>query len=303
MPSSSARGLLVLALLATHAAAQPAPDMPEEKPRRIELGMEQSGSPPELRISPTLSTVVLFDAPLTRVEVEEPRRFRRVRVAGDTLTLVPAGGLKDGARVKLTVYFQDGAAAGSAALMLVADAAAAEREVEVHRRPRPPEPCQQEVEGLRDENQRLHREVEQLRTAQVRPRGLSGLLADLPLKEDDLLGMRRIDAGLDERSRSSLWVRTAWTYRAGPQVALVLEVENPAGATSWRAGLATLENPAGAASKVLSVWPEAPIPPRERGRIVMEAEASSEETRGTFTLTLQDVGGGPALILGNITFP
>src|SRR5688572_13943769 len=56
--------------------------------RRVEL---RAAFPPPtahpVRVSPGTATVLLFDTPLARVEVEGEARFGRVRLNGDTLTL------------------------------------------------------------------------------------------------------------------------------------------------------------------------------------------------------------------------
>ncbi len=42
---------------------------------------------------------------------------------------------------------------------------------------------------------------------------------------------------------------------------------------------------------------------REGERIIIEAEASAKEARGTFTLKLWEAGGARAVVLGGVTFP
>ncbi len=299
MPGAPTTALLVLVLLATAAAAQPDASPREQRSRPIVLGVEATGTPPELRISLTDSTVLLFDSLLARVEVERPERFRRVRVAGDTLTLVPAGGLEAGARVGLTVHFQDGGPPERAVLVL--DAASTDRQFEVYRRPLAPGPQPRELESLREENQRLRQEVERLRSAQARPGRLAGLLADSPLKEGDVAG-RRIDSTLTKRPGNPLRVHAVWAYRAGEEVALVLEVDNPDTARAWQLQGATLEG-VGTGPRALAFSTKMEIGPGERSRIVMGGTVRRREARGTFTLTLREAGGGPSLTLGNITFP
>lgn len=302
-------------LIAIGAAAQPAVEKRKEGTRRIELGAESSRVPPELRISPSFSTVVLFDTPPSRVEVDEPQLFRRVRVAGDTLTLVPSAELAVGARVTLTVYFLDGQAPEHTSLRLVVDESSAERQVEVHRRPppRPREPMQ--VEELRKENLRLRQELavlaeENLRLRQAMspllsplalPGGPGELFVDGPLMAGDL-AVRRIDPMHANAPDQPLQIRGALAYRLGTQMALVLELDNTDKTRSWQVRDAILESAEGTGAKALSVWVDARLGPDERGHVVLGAKAL-RKTRGPFTLRLQDAEGGPSVTLKNIVFP
>lgn len=309
--------LLALSLLiATGAGAQSATKKREEEASIIELDAKSSRTPPELRISPSLSTVVLFDTPPSSVEVEEPQRFRRVRVAGDTLTLVPAAGLPVGARLTLTVYFLDGQVPERTKLVLVVDADSAERQVEVHRRPRarPREPIQ--VEALQEENQRLHRELEALReenqrlrqvmapvfSSGVQPAGLGELFAGGPLTTAEF-AMRRVDFTDASSAVQFLKVRDAWAYRLGSQVALLLELENTSREQPWQLGDASLEDTTRIDALTLSVWVDVRLGPGERGHIALGTKALRKAIWGPFTLRIQDSEGNQTVTLSNIVFP
>lgn len=63
-----------------------------------------------MQVSPGKATVLLSDAPLSRVEVRDVERFGRVRLVEDTLTLVPSKQLAEGTEVSLVAHFRDGAA-------------------------------------------------------------------------------------------------------------------------------------------------------------------------------------------------
>ncbi|MFP2925229.1 DUF2381 family protein [Pyxidicoccus sp. 3LG] len=306
-------------LISASAAAQPAAARQEKGARLIELGTESARSPPELRISSSLSTVVLFDTPPSSVEVDAPQRFRRVRVAGDTLTLVPAtAGLPTGARMMLTVNFQEGQATESAVLVLVVDETSAERQVEVHRRMRPPPRAPMKAEDLHEENQRLRQTMEAMREENQRLRqtmapllssgarrdGLGELLANGPLKASDF-AVRRIALSHTRipAPEQPLRVRSAWTYRLGAQAVLLLDVENMSEERPWQVGDATLEDTAGTEAKALSVLTEVRLGPGEWGHIVLGAKALLKTTRGTFTLRLQNSEGVQTVTLSNIVFP
>jgi uncharacterized protein (TIGR02268 family) len=315
-PAPSVPLLALSLLIATGAAAQPAAGRREGGVRLIELDVESSRGPPELRISSNLNTVVLFDTPPSSVEVEEPRRFRRVHVAGDTLLLVPAAGLPVGTRMALTVHFQDGQAPERTVLLLVVDEALAERQVEVHRRPRlrqresmPVEALHEEnqrlrqgLEALREENRRLRQDLAPLLSSRARPGGLGELFAEGPLEAKDL-AVRRIDFKSTYLPEQPLQVRAAFAYRLGAQVALLLELENTSRGRPWQVGEAIMEDTEGTRLKTLSVWTEARLGPGERGHIALGAKALRKATRGPFTLRLQDSEGGQNVTLSNIVFP
>ncbi|MBZ4418658.1 DUF2381 family protein [Myxococcus sp. RHSTA-1-4] len=298
MSTAPAAALLVLVLLATaSAAAQPGASRREMREQSSPSNEESPGPKPEVRISPTDSTVVLFDAPLAHVEVEQPERFRRIREAGDTLLLVPAGRLVEGTRVGLTLYFQDGAEPEHA--VLVVDTSAGRQEV--YRRPSSPGPPHEEAEALREENRRLRQEVERLRAALSRPGGLIRLLANGPLVRDDL-AVRCIDTALQPAPGSPLRVHAVCAYRVGAEVALVLEVEDQDATRPWQAGSASLAA-TGAMPIPLTAAPEVPLGPGERGRIVVGAVLMRKKARAPFTLTVREASGGPALTLGHVLFP
>jgi hypothetical protein len=102
---------------------------------------------------------------------------------------------------------------------------------------------------------------------------------------------------------SPVQIRTAWTYRLGAQVALVLEVENTSREQSWQTGDTTLVNTDGMGPKALSIWMDARLGPGERGHITLGAKALWKAGRGPFTLRLKDAKGSQTLTLKNIIFP
>jgi hypothetical protein len=54
---------------------------------------------------------------------------------------------------------------------------------------------------------------------------------------------------------------------------------------------------------VLRVWQPEPLPPEGKKRVVVEAEATEEQTRGTFLLKLGETSGPRTITLRGVTFP
>ncbi len=257
---------------------------------------------PEVRVSPGVATVLLFDLPPGRIEVEGREHFRAVGVDGAVLTLVPAESLHDVEQVRLTAHFADGAAPSSAIFLLrVVPPALVERQVEVHRRPRTLESFQQELARMHAERQQCVQELERLRAEPERVDGLSGLLVAGHLNSDGV-PVREVGRELIQLPRNPIAAKSAWTYRAANRVAVELRLSNPK-LQSWQAEGASLEDKAGVPLRVVRVWQEAPLLLNETKRIVVEAEVHPKQTLGTFTLSLWEAGGRRAITLGNVTFP
>jgi hypothetical protein len=105
-------------------------------PNLVELKADAESTLHEVCIRPGLSTNLIFDSTLARVELAGRERFRVVLPGENALTLVPSGALEDGERVPVTVHFLDGAAPTVARFVLAVHPSQAERQVEVTRRPR-----------------------------------------------------------------------------------------------------------------------------------------------------------------------
>jgi uncharacterized protein (TIGR02268 family) len=257
---------------------------------------------PEVRVSPGVATVLLFDLPPVRVELAERSRFRAVGLDGSVVTLVPAESLHEVEQVRLTAHFADGAAPTSATFMLRAvPSALAERQVEVHRRPRTLESYQEELTQLRGELQQCGQEAERLRTAPAPVDGIIGLLMTGHMNAEGV-AVRELLRELVGHPRNTLATKRALTYRAAKRVAVALELANPR-AQPWQAESASLKDKAGSPLRMVRVWQRPTVVPGEPNRVVVEAEADPTEARGPFTLSLWEAGGKRAIILGNVTFP
>ena len=69
------------------------------------------------------------------------------------------------------------------------------------------------------------------------------------------------------------------------------------------AGGALLENKPDGPLNVLTVWQAGPVTPAQPRRVVVEAEATPDAARGTFTLKLWEAGGPRTITLSGVTFP
>nr|WP_246357821.1 DUF2381 family protein [Pyxidicoccus fallax] len=282
--------------------AQPTPDLPTTGTRHVELLAERSAEPPEVRVSPGVATVLLFDLPPSRIEVAHRERFRAVGVDGPVLTLVPSEPLSELEQVRLTAHFADGAAPTSTTFLLrVVPQSLAERQVEVHRRPRSLESYQQELLQLRVEHQRCIQELERQRLSPAQEDALAHLLVAKHLTRTGVT-TRDVVRELIPHPRNALKATEAWTYRAAKRVAVALEVTH-LGAQRWQMESASLEDKTGTPLRIVRVWQQATGVPDEPGHIVVEAEAKPTEAQGPFTLSLLDTEGQRTVILGNVMFP
>ncbi len=301
--------LLGLALLASpgEAAEKPPRLTCELGTRYIELDASRPGQVPEVCIRPALTTTMLFDAELARVEVEEPRHFRRVKPAGDLLTLIPSEGLADGVRVPVTVYFKDGAAPASASFVLVVHPSEAERQVEVSRHPRTLESFRQGEQQAQAQAQQCREEKARLQAECSGRNGLTGLIASGLLGEEGVTA-RLLTGKATLRPGSSFTADDVISYRAGGpggrgRVAVEVELMNN-GTTPWAPVGAALVGPNGKVLRQPTVWLLEPIAPGEMRHVVVEVDTTGEEAKGTFTLKLWTQGGADAsVLLDGVTFP
>lgn len=305
--NASAAVVLVHSLLMTQTTAPPlspaAPWAPTA--RRLTVGLQPPRTatpPPEVRISPGTGTLLLFDTPVARAELEGEKRFTRVRLAGDTLTLIPSASVEDSEELRLTVHFADGAAPASATFRLVPHPTLADRQVEVHRQARSAESLHAEVLEKEEEVRRLREALARMEAARSLPDGLTGMLAIRHLDKNGVRA-RWNDEQLLRHPRNTLKVKTATTYRAAAQVAVAVECEELRGGAPWEARGATLVPREGAALRVLRVWQAPPTAEGMSGQFIVEAEATDTMSPGPYTLTVWAEGDKRSVILGNLMFP
>jgi uncharacterized protein (TIGR02268 family) len=268
----------------------------------MELDADASRTTRVLCIRPGLSTNFFFDANVTRLELEGRERFHRVQVAADALTLVASEAMRDDVEpLRMTAYFQDGAAPASARFLLMVHPALAARQVEVIRRTRSVEFYQQQAWETQTRLQRCEEEKERMRTEQEGPGGLLGLrLADLL---DERVGIQTQDITpfIKPKPGNVLNMSWTWTYRSKRRVAVDMELEN-LGAKPWTPAGALLRGPHGEQLTPFPLWRPEPILPGQTVRIMVEVEATKKEALGAYTLTLWGVDRR-SVVLENVTFP
>jgi uncharacterized protein (TIGR02268 family) len=312
MPSLSAT-LLALALLSALPASADPPPLPScaAGVRFIELVADATDKPPELCIRPGRTTTIHFDSRRVRFEWEK-RWFHWVLEGENALAFAPSEALRDGERLPLTVYFEDGAAPESAAFVLVVHPSQAEGQVEVSRHPRPAGSYREEAKQAREEARQCQREKAHLQ-AECRGRaGLTGLIAP-GLVSGEGVASRNLFESVTGSPGDTLTPTRVLSYRSATQheaggervlrLAVELKLENR-GATPWTVAGAALLGPKGKALRVLEVWQPEPMPPGEWRTVVVEVEATEGEVQGPFTLKLWAEGeeAGSVTFRG-ITFP
>jgi len=306
--ASSPAVLLVLALLVgATATAQPRAIPCEAGTRRIELKTEPSDEVPELCISPGLSTtLLLYGAELlpSGVTVDGRGRFTLVEVGNTVLRLVPSDSVVPGERLRLTVRFRDGAAPASAAFWLVVYAGQVEPLVEVYREKRTVESYQQQVQEKDAQFRQCQEENARLLAEKESPGGLIGLLATGLMGEKGVTP-KKLTESVVEHPGNAILVTRVFSYRSTSRVAVELEFETAtAGREPWRAVRAELVGPGRRALRVTPPWQREPLRGEVRDRrVVIEAEATEAETRGSFTLKVWDEDGTRSVIVSEVTFP
>lgn len=301
--------LLGLSLLAAPVETPERPPLPtcETGTRSIELTADAPNPPTEVCIRPELALNLLFDAKLSRVDVEGRERFRRVNMGDDWVMLVPSDALHDGERVPVTVSFLDGVAPVNATITLVVHPSQAERQVEVSRRARTRASLRLGEQWARADTQQ-HREDEARLQAECSAQGgLTGLILGEWLREKGVVA-RVLKVDTTFRAAMPLEVHRVISYwsvglKGRARVAVEVELWN-GGAQAWTPSGAVLVGAKGEALTGLTVAPLKPIPPGWPGRIVVELESAENVVRGPFTLKLwaEEAEAGSVSIDG-VTFP
>jgi uncharacterized protein (TIGR02268 family) len=261
---------------------------------------------PELCIAPELSTTILFyGAELlgSGVTVDGRERFTLVEVGNTVLRLVPSVRVMTGERLRLTVRFKDGAAPASAAFWLVVSPGQVEPFVEVYREKRTLESYQQQVQEKDSQLRQCQEDNARMLAEKESPGGLTGLLATGLMGEAGGISKNLTESVVDHPANATR-VAQAFSYRSTNRVAVVLNLDPTPGMEPWRAVRAAFVGPSRRALRVKPPWQREPLRyEAEDRRIVIEAEATEAETRGTFTLKLWDADGTRRIVLTGVAFP
>jgi uncharacterized protein (TIGR02268 family) len=304
-PSPAA--LLALALLVgATATAQPRAVPCETGTRRIELKTEPTGELPELCIGPELSTALLFygaELLSNGVTVDGRERFTLVEVSNTMLRLVPSERVMPGERFRLTVRFKDGEAPASAAFWLVVSPGQVEPLVEVYREKRTLESYQQEVQEKGTQLHQCQEDNRRLLAEKESPGRLTGLVAT-GLMDDEGIPPKNITLSIGKHVGNFINVFQAHSYRSTSTVAVVVRLDSTPGMQPLRVARAELVGPGRRPLRVYPPWQAEPLGPGAKDmRVVIEADATETETRGSFTLKLWDAEGTRSLIVTGVTFP
>jgi len=306
---------LLLALLT--ASSVPAQPICEERDtpgtRSLELTAENAKEQHPVRVSPRHSTHLVFDAPLQPggVEVDERWVKKAVNEAEGMVTLRPSGGPPPDEPLTVTVRFADGQGPGSATFRLVVHPTRGEYEVQVIRQPSTCVPVHQEARRQRERAERCEAALAQERTCPEGPRpgGLTDVVEAGLLKRGLGIVGRTLERGKDftQPPGKVLVVGEASSYRAEQpgRVLLELHVENT-DARPWTAeGVAGAElvSTEGLRLRVVRVWQPMPLVQGAQRQLVVEAEATVEQLRGTFLLRLGEAGGSRTLTVHGVSFP
>ncbi|WP_257460655.1 DUF2381 family protein [Archangium lipolyticum] len=310
LSSTALVGVVLLATPADAAVQSPLPTC-ETGVRHVELTADAADKRHTVCIHPGLSTNLLFDSKLARVELAVRERFRVVLQGETALTLVPTEALEDGERVPVTAWFQDGAAPASATFELWVHPTQAEGQVEVTRQPRTLTSYREGEQQAQAEARQCREEKARIQAECAEQAGLTGLIAKGLGKTG--VAFKMLDFDVTARPGNTLTPTRASSYRSNTErqeggqkvvrLAMELMLRNN-GETPWKPAGAVLLGPKHVELNVLGVWPKEPIAPVEKGRIVVEVEAKENEAHGTFTLKLWSQEGSAAgELFDGVTFP
>ncbi|WP_373371878.1 DUF2381 family protein [Archangium lansingense] len=225
------------------------------------------------------------------------------------VTLLPSGALPEDTPLTVTVHFADAQVPGSVTFRLVVHSTRAEHHVRVYRETRSCASHWLEARQQRERAERCEaaREQECTRPEGTRPGGLTNLFDSGLVGQGNGIVGQEIIKSITQSPGETLKVREAWSYRAQQQnhVAMELQVENTSPLPWTMEGVegAELVSEEGVRLRVVRMWQPNPIAPGERGKLVVEAEATVEQAQGNFRLKLQGADGARPLTLSGVTFP
>ncbi|MDC0712539.1 DUF2381 family protein [Stigmatella sp. ncwal1] len=289
----------------TPVMAQPRGSPCQSGIRRIELPAMPTPDVMAVCISPELSTTFVFDEEIARqtVAVEGTERFTRIEISDSTLRLIPSAKVLPGERLRLTLRFKGVSAPMGAAFWLVVHPAQAEALVEVFRKKRTVESCQQELSDKDLQLRQCHEENTRMRSGSRGPNGLATLL-DAGLMDSRGIFAKNITQRGSPSPKGLFVARSIVTYRSSQRVAVELLLRPLTDEQVWRIDDAALIGTGKHSLRVLSLNQQAvPDVANHEQRVLIEAEAKREEAQGPFTLTLWDEEGTRSITFPGITFP
>lgn len=295
--------LIVLGLLgslpglapATSHAAQP-------DPRRIHLKMEPAVTPSEVRISPGIATLLLFDSVLDRAGtmLEGREYFREIDVGERTIVLLPSETARDKEKLLLTVRFADDQPPATALFILKPHPALAEHQIEVYRHSNDCEACLQQVSEQQVALDQCRGQLARCAGAPHPSDSISELLSS-GFMDQQGIPVRMIT--LPSSPHESLEVMSVQSYRANHRVAVEVRfrVKHQEDPHSWIAKTATIVDRQGKPLGSLAVRQSESGD--VTGGIRVWAEAEVQSCSDIYTLTLRDAEGTRAIIVNDLRFP
>jgi uncharacterized protein (TIGR02268 family) len=251
--------------------------------QQLVLSEQPAGTELELRLAPSVTTVVRFDADVERAELKGtgPGRGVRMDVAARSLMLEPLEEVPSGEPPTLEVVLaQEGPVRFLLHLRLVSHPSEVDSQVEVELRPRlnrvPPAP---QPPVSRSEQESLSRFLLSWDLEKEAPAVTSSLF------KGDAVG-------------TGVSVRKKWDCRSGGRRHLALLVFNPVGGRPWLASEVVRLLPAGANSGSRGRWTvamEGPIAPGSFGQVVVTVP--EEETAAPVRVEVREKDGERRLLL------
>lgn len=257
--------------------------------RRIDVQAGMLVAPPEVRISPGLSTTLFFDARIRpeQLVLDGRERFQRFGVSEDHLVVVPSSTFREGERLRLEVRFHDGAVPDRAVVVLVVDTARAERQIELYRHARSAASYRQEVEELRAGMLRLERQVQQLQRSRARTEYTrESLVADL--RDSGIVDFR---TWRPRKVTGEVTPGRVAFIRLTPQwAALRLMPPKSGDWAGWSAVGAALTDAQGKRLRTHPPWQEGPGAAGDRQPFIIIVDEPEAADHGRYTLELWDEG-------------
>lgn len=291
-----------LLLLGASAPAQEPPRGRELTRRRVTLAPSTAGTPVELHIAPDYLTTLEFDSPVERTGVRLGNgegRFALFEVGTRLVTLKPAGDLRPGERVLLTVPFADDRVPAGAVFTLVMHPSEVDAQVQVTRLPRTAEAVQAELDEVRAACASQKVELEALRARGTVEGPVGMLLAGLL----DPTGVAITEARSTRESGDGLRASTpVFSYQGHGWAVLSVEVNNT-GSVPWTPAKARLSLANGGRARVLPArMKEARIEPGATALVVVEVEGLDSPQGAALQLELRDTAGARRLLFSSLVF-
>ena len=280
MSSFPHRAALLALLVWSPIAVARAPVARVRREQQLVLSERPAGTELELRLAPSVTTVVRFDADVERAELkgEGPGRAVRMDVAARSLMLEPREELPPGEPPWLDVVLAEGPARVRLRFLLVSHPSEVDSQVDVELRPRlarsPPEP--------------------ELPVSQSEVEPFSRFMLSQDLEEPDVSTI----AFKGKAVGTGVSVRKTWDCRTGRKRLVALRVFNPVGASPWLASEVVRLPPADGGLGRSGRWTvamEGPIAPGSVGWVVVAVP--EEEAAAPVRVEVREKDGGRSLLV------